>query len=238
MDLLIYDDKNDCGIFDSFCELNVISELIYYAISYGDREITLQIIKSLSVFILSIQNKKSLYFIFSNNFLNKIISLNKISEIDYDFLSYYVNFLKSLSLKLTQDTIQFFFHSNINSFPLFENAFHLYNYNDPMISNVVRNIFLTFCKINDTNFNNEYLSTLPSIEYFAFIACRLRERMQKLYINSGDVLNFDIEEINDILDDIINDILYIQDIFSLNIDKINFILSNCLMYYLILPCIF
>lgn len=235
--MLIYDDKNNNGLFDTFCELNVLSEFIFYAVSYNDREITLQIIKSLSVFILSIQNNQSLYYIFSNNFLNKIISLNKISEIDYDFLSYYVNFLKSLSLKLTNETIEFFFHQDINSFPLFENAFHLYNYNDAMISNVIRNIFLALCKKKNEAFNNVYLASLPSVEYFAFISCRLRERIQILYCNCGDLLNFNYENVCDFHDDIMNDIMYIQDIFSLENEKINFILTNCLMYYLILPCL-
>ena len=36
-------------------------------------------------------------------------------------------------------------------------------------------------------------------------------------------------------EDVIDDILYIQDILSLNVGKINYCLINCVYYYLLLP---
>jgi protein CLEC16A len=111
----------------------------------NNRNISLQIIKSFSVLILNCSNTTTLYYVFSNNFLNQIIS-NDYEKYDEDFLSYYVNFIKSLSLKIDQTTIQFFFHKQINSFPLVQSALKLYNHNDPMIKNVVRNIILTILK--------------------------------------------------------------------------------------------
>ena len=64
--------------------------------------ILLQIIKTLSVLIININNKIILYYILSNNFINKIIkSINsEIINSNEDLLSYYVNFLKSISLKI------------------------------------------------------------------------------------------------------------------------------------------
>jgi hypothetical protein len=41
--------------------------------------------------------------------------------------------------------------------------------------------------------------------------------------------------LNDSHDEMLDLILYIQDIFSLDIERINYILINCLVYYLILP---
>ena len=85
-----------------------MNEYIYLSNSKC-REINLQIIKSFAVLILNITNKITLYY----NFINNIISNNNFDKYDDDFLSYYVNFLKSLALKIDSTTIQFFFHSNI-----------------------------------------------------------------------------------------------------------------------------
>ena len=212
-----------------FCEFNFMNEYIFLSNSKC-REINLQIIRSFAVLILNITNKISLYYIFSNNFINNIISNNNFDKYDDDFLSYYVNFLKSLALKIDLTTIQFFFHSNINSFPLLESAIKIYNHPDPMIKNVVRNIFLTICRLNYPPFF-DYLCCLPSVSYFSFISCRLRD----MIINLNKENHY--EKFKSLQEDIIDDIIYIQDIFSLEIDKINYILTNCLFYYCILPLI-
>jgi protein CLEC16A len=138
-----------------FCELNFMNEFIYLS-NLQNRNINLQIIKSFSVLILNLTNTTTLYFIFSNNFINQIIT-NDYEKYDDDFLSYYVNFLKSLSLKIDRTTIQFFFHKQINSFPLLQSSLKIYNHNDPMIKNVVRNIVLTVLKSN-IHISNYYFS--------------------------------------------------------------------------------
>lgn len=109
------------------------------------KQINLQIIKSFSVLILNTTNMTTLYYLFSNNFINQIIS-NDYEKYDEDFLSYYINFLKSLVQKMDQTTVQFFFHKQYNSFPLLQSALKFYNHSDPMVKNTVRNIVLTILK--------------------------------------------------------------------------------------------
>jgi protein CLEC16A len=111
----------------------------------NNKEINLQIIKSFSVLILNTTNMTTLYYIFSNNFINQIVS-NDYRKYDDDFLSYYINFLKSLCQKIDITTIQFFFHKQYNSFPLIESALKFYNHHDPMIKNTVRNILISILK--------------------------------------------------------------------------------------------
>lgn len=50
-----------------------------------------------------------------------------------------------------------------------------------------------------------------------------------------EITSDDQASLKSIHDDIIDDILYIQDIFSLKIEKINYILTNSLFYYMVLP---
>ena len=222
-----------------FCELNFMNEFIYLASSSYNRDINLQIIKSFAALILTITNKNCLYYIFSNNFINQIIS-NNFEKYDEDFLSYYVNFLKSLTLKIDITTIQFFFFKDRNSFPLLENSLKLYNHTDSMIKNVVRNIYLTFCKLKHEPLY-KYLCTLPSITYFTFIACRLRDLsidLDKAAFDYQDASKFNYQDFKSMHDDLVDEILYLQDIFSLNLPKISLVLTNCLMYYYILPLLF
>lgn len=73
---------------------------------------------------------------------------------------------------------------------------------------------------------------MPCITYFPFLACRLRDLIVKL---NEEIISDDQVSLKNIHDDIIDDILYIQDIFSLKIEKINYILTNSLFYYMVLP---
>ena len=130
----------------------------------------MQIVKTLSVLIINISNKVTLYYLLSNNFINKIIGTinDDFIKYDEDFLSYYVNFLKSISLKIDLTTLQFFFMSQTNNFPLLEVALSLYNHEDKMIQSVVKNILLIMLKLNYPPLI-EYLCSLPSFSYFSFI---------------------------------------------------------------------
>lgn len=225
--MLTYLSKNIVIDNSLFCEYDILKELVYLSKESKCRDINLEIINSIAMLVLNLKNNESLYYLFSNNYINQIIS-NEYDRYDDDFISYYVNFLKSLSLKLDITTIQFFFHKQINSFPLIESAIKIYNHPDPMIKNVVRNIFLTITKLRYEPFF-DYLCSLPSVTYFAFIICYLRD----LTINLEKIDNLDKFKL--MQEDIIDEIMYIQDIFSLKILKINYILTNALMFYYVMP---
>ena len=194
--------------------------------------IHLQIIKTLSVLIININNKEILYYILSNNFINKIIkSINgELIKSNEDFLSHYVNFLKSISLKIDLTTIQFFFISQNGSFPLLESALSLYNHQDKMIQSVVKNILLIMLKLNSPQLI-EYIYSLPSLSYFCFISCKLKDTLTSLSKEN----NYEI--FKSLHEDIIDELIFFQDILDLKIDKINHIIINSLFYYCIMPYI-
>ncbi len=233
---LIDGDKNDPTIFDIFCELNFMNKFLILARS-KNRVINLQIIKSFALLISNLRNTQSIFFLFSNNFINEIISTD-FDKSDGDFLYYYVNFIKSLVLKIDETTIQFFYHKEMCSFPLLENCLKLYNNPDTMINNVIRNNFLTILKIKYEPVI-EYICGLPSLQYFAFIACRTRDMIKTLNrkMIPKQNMNFNkiIATVNAVIEEITSDILFFQDIYSLNIKKINFILTNVLFHYIVLP---
>ena len=180
--------------------------------------------------IININNKIILFYLLSNNFINKIINAinNDFLKYDEDFLSYYVNFLKSISLKIDLTTLPFFFLNQINSFPLLEIALSLYNHQDKMIQSVIKNIVLIILKLKYQPLI-DYLCGLPSLTYFSFICCRIKD----LLILISKESNY--EQYKTLQEDIVDEVLFIQDIFCLKIDKINHIMVNSLFSYCILP---
>ena len=62
----------------------------------------------------------NIYYLFSNNYVNQLISTSskQLDWSDEEVVAYYISFLKSLSLKLNDETIKFFFNYR-DSFPLY-----------------------------------------------------------------------------------------------------------------------
>ena len=246
IDYLIYGDtKDDQSFFDTFCELDFMSEFLKASKS-KQNEILLQIIKSMSALILTINNKRSLFYIFSKNFINKLISNDEIRNSNEDFLSFYVNFLKSLSMKIDSATIQLFYLKDKESFPLLENAMKFYNNDDSMVRNVIKNIFLKFAQLSQEYPPlKNYMMNLPMLKYFCYFACRLTDMtMQLNYLagytfyykyNNFKNFTFNFETLKLFHDDLIDEILYIQDLLSINDEQFSSIILNSLLYYFICP---
>ena len=218
-------------IFDTFCAKDFMNLLLTYS-TFEIYEINLEIIKTFSFLMINIKSTTYLYYFFSKNLLNRIINKD-YTKYDEEFLSYYINFLKSLSLRLDEVSVQLFYDEKKNSFPIIENVIKLYNHRDSMIRNVVRNIILNILKIKCVNLQ-EHFTELPSVSYLANLACHLRDICIKI---NNDVENKNCNNLQYLYDDLIDEATYIDDLLNLNLNKINYIIINCMFYYFILPVI-
>ena len=63
-----------------------------------------QIIQTMSILVQNITNDTYFYYLLSNNHINEIIC-HPFNLANEDILSYYVSFLKMLSLKLNEATV-------------------------------------------------------------------------------------------------------------------------------------
>ena len=219
----------DFAVFDTFCCLDFMSQFLKLS-TYDYYKINLQLIKTLSFLLINIKNKPSLYYLFSNNLLNKIISKD-YSKYDDEFLSYYVNFLKSLSLLIDETSIQLFYIEKNNSFPLVENILKFYNHKDSMIRNVVRNTVMNILRVKKSKIQ-EHFSKLPTILYFVKIVCHLRDICLEI---KEEIKNKNNKKISYLFDDLFDEIIYIDDLLNMRMEKINYIILNCLFYFFILP---
>ena len=66
--------------------------------------------QTLSILLQNIRNQQTLFCLFSNDHINNIISLDFDFTEDDELLGYYVNLLKTISLRLDANTVQFFYH--------------------------------------------------------------------------------------------------------------------------------
>ena len=217
------------AIFDAFCCLDFMSEFLKLS-SYDYYKIDLQLIKMLSFMLINIKNKPWLYYLCSNNLLNKIISKD-YSKYDDEFLSYYVNFLKSLSLLLDETSIQLFYIEKNNSFPLIENILKYYDHKDSMIRNVVKNTVMNIFRVKNAKIE-EYFSKLPSVLYFVKIVQRIKNICFEI---KEEIKNQNNKQISYLFDDLYDEIIYFDDLLNLKLERINFILINCFFSCFIIP---
>ena len=95
----------------------------------------------------NIQSKTAIFYLFSNNYINEIVSM-RFDFQDEEVLGHYITLLKSISLKLNSSTVQFFFDSS-GSFPLYTEAIKLINHRDGMVRAAVRTLTLKVYDIQD-----------------------------------------------------------------------------------------
>lgn len=77
----------------------------------------------------------SVFYLLSNNYINDLI-VHRFDFADEELLTYYISFLKSLSLKLTDRTILFFFNEHANDFPLYSEAIKFFNHPESMVHHI------------------------------------------------------------------------------------------------------
>ena len=77
-----------------------------------------QVIQTISILVQNVRNNTSLYYLLSNNYVNEIID-NDFDFRDEELQDHFVSFLKTLSLRLNANTVQFFFNQVCNVWGLF-----------------------------------------------------------------------------------------------------------------------
>ena len=245
--LLVADRKNLAEYYTHFYQLDFLS-LFNNFLEKNIERLTFLILQMINFLTTNIQNKELLEYIYKTKFPTKIAGINlniidKLISLDTkkneEYLTYQINFIKSLTLKINIDSLNYFYDCNINQFPILTKSLSLYNYTDPLIRNVVKNIFLAIIKIENKNLR-EFLISFPINLYYSNIIFQLKNSIISLsQVNLGE--NEGSKAMNKLQkehDFIIDTIFYIADLISLNIEKINFILINCLVNEIIFPLLY
>ena len=192
--LLVADRKNLKEYFDYFCKLNFL-DIFNNFIEKRIEGVTYSMLEMVTFLTINIQNQDLLEYIYSKkyptqiigqqmNLIDKLISLE--TKKNEEYLTYQINFIKSLTLKMNINSLNYFYDNNINQFPILTKSLSLYNHNDPLIRNVVKNIFLAIIKIENNNLR-EFLISFPINLYYSNIVFQLKNTINKLCsIDLGD----------------------------------------------------
>jgi protein CLEC16A len=134
-EMVVYGDNKSEMLFDFFCEKNMLSLFLEIMWCPGGCPLAVhfQILQTLSILVNSVKNDTSLYYLLSNNYVNEIIVFPHDFSEDESLRDQFVSFMKSLSLRLNKQTVQFFFIEETGSFPLLMKAIELIVYNEPMV---------------------------------------------------------------------------------------------------------
>ena len=243
--LIVADKKKLAEYFQTFSQLNIL-DTFNSLLDKNNSEISFCILEATYFLSTNLKNEELILNMYKTKFktkvkgeemniIDKIISLSEINQKD-DFLTYQINFMKSLTLKIDENNLFYFYNKDINQFPILNKSFSLYNHSDPMVRNVVKNILLSIIKIKNNDLLN-FLVSFPNNLYYTNLILNLKNYILQLCLI--DLNEFNNDKIFGIFhkkhDELMDITIYLGDLLMLNIPQINFVLINCLLNEIILP---
>jgi len=83
----------------------------------------------------------------------------------------------------------------------------------------------------------DYFTNFPFIGYFINLSCYLRDIWVKIDETLAESNIQSHSRLTELLDDQYDLLMYIDDVFTLQKEKINTVLANCLLHYAIIPAL-
>lgn len=206
--------------------------------------------QTLSILIQNVRNQQTEYYLFSNDHLNNIASL-RFNFDDDEVLGYYINLLKTISLKLNKATVQFFFRCDVAvdtdggprpaSFPLYTEAIKFLSHRDGMVRAAVKTLTLNVFGIPLPSLRS-FLCTEPASVFFHQLAAYVGEHCfqldQLLASWEGGAAQV-AARIEPCLAEIEDVIAYCSDVLALGVPQLSRLLVlelwSCLVRPILLP---
>eukprot|EP00903_Cladosiphon_okamuranus_P018674 g17188.t1 len=137
--------------FEFFCEKSTMA-LFVNALRLGPA-IKTQVVQATSILFQNLRSPTSLYMLLSQDHINNLIQPAEggaeLPLDDEEFLTNYVALLKMISVRLSKDTVQFFFNAPNRCFPLYSRSVPLIGHPDPMVRTSALNIVLHVLSVQD-----------------------------------------------------------------------------------------
>ncbi|CAG8497566.1 14038_t:CDS:10 [Ambispora leptoticha] len=232
--VLIWGDQHKPAILEYFFEQNMHYHFLRILETTKSPLVTKQLLQTMNILFENIHDLTSLYFLLSNNYVNRVIC----HEFDFsndEILAYYIYFLRTLSFKLDTNTLYFFFNEHLDDFPLYSEAIKFFNAEESMIRVAVRTVTLNIFAVNDIQtqdfiLNKKVAPYFSNLVYFiADHASTMNELSKEPYQNNHhSKISYYLAEHCDIFD-------YINDIINLDIKKINDVLTHHVIELLLKP---
>ncbi|CAE7757085.1 Clec16a, partial [Symbiodinium necroappetens] len=155
---------------------------------------------------------------------------------DEEVLAYYITLMKSLAMRLDNESIKFFFIQHPEpSFPLYIEATKFFSHRDHMVRATVRTITLQVYKIEDQPMRRFVLRHAAE-SYFSQLAYHLQDLWLRLDAAAAKATGEDnlsqVQRENELQQDLQ---IYLSDVFELGIEELNEVLADRLLNAAILP---
>ncbi|XP_037598445.1 protein CLEC16A isoform X5 [Cebus imitator] len=235
-EILIWGDQNDSSVFDFFLEKNMFVFFLNILRQKSGRYVCVQLLQTLNILFENISHETSLYYLLSNNYVNSII-VHKFDFSDEEIMAYYISFLKTLSLKLNNHTVHFFYNEHTNDFALYTEAIKFFNHPESMVRIAVRTITLNVYKVSlDNQAMLHYIRDKTAVPYFSNLVWFIGSHVIEL----DDCVQTDEEhrnrgKLSDLVAEHLDHLHYLNDILIINCEFLNDVLTDHLLNRLFLP---
>ncbi|XP_032896199.1 protein CLEC16A [Amblyraja radiata] len=235
-EILIWGDQNDSSVFDFFLEKNMFVFFLNILRQKSGRFVCVQLLQTINILFENISHETSLYYLLSNNHVNSII-VHKFDFSDEEIMAYYISFLKTLSLKLNNHTVHFFYNEHTNDFALYTEAIKFFNHPESMVRIAVRTITLNVYKVSlDNQLMLHYIRDKTAVPYFSNLVWFIGSHVIEL----DNCVQTDEEHMNrgklsDLVAEHLDHLHYLNDILTINCEFLNDVLADHLLNRLFLP---
>lgn len=216
------------SFFDYFGEKNVLALLVELGASAPPVPVQIQLLQTLSILVQNIATRTSLYYILSNNYVNRLLECPFAVEDSDDVRDWYVTLLKALSLRLNEETVQFFFDSTTSRFPLYARALRFGRCTDNMIKVAVKTLTLNVLRVPDDRVRT-FILQYEDMNYFRDIVDNANDIALKIqgHLNLWPTDSRDaaasaalIDKLEESIDEYIDHCYYLQDILDVNLPEL------------------
>uniref|UniRef100_A0A8C9YUU0 C-type lectin domain containing 16A n=1 Tax=Sander lucioperca TaxID=283035 RepID=A0A8C9YUU0_SANLU len=173
-------------------------------------------------------------YLLSNNHVNSII-VHKFDFSDEEIMAYYISFLKTLSLKLNNHTVHFFYNEHTNDFALYTEAIKFFNHPESMVRIAVRTITLNVYKVDNQHMLH-YIRDKTAVPYFSNLVWFIGSHVIELdKCVQTDEEHRNRGKLSDLVAEHLDHLHYLNDILIINCEFLNDVLTDHLLNRLFLP---
>ncbi|XP_059929405.1 protein CLEC16A isoform X1 [Gadus macrocephalus] len=233
-EILIWGDQNDSSVFDFFLEKNMFAFFLNILRQKSGRYVCVQLLQTLNILFENISHETSLYYLLSNNHVNSII-VHKFDFSDEEIMAYYISFLKTLSLKLNNHTVHFFYNEHTNDFALYTEAIKFFNHPESMVRIAVRTITLNVYQVDNKHMLH-YIRDKTAVPYFSNLVWFIGSHVIELdKCVQTDEEHRNRGKLSDLVAEHLDHLHYLNDILIINCEFLNDVLTDHLLNRLFLP---
>ncbi|GMF57585.1 unnamed protein product [Phytophthora fragariaefolia] len=229
---------NAGALFDYFGETNMLALLVELGASRPCVAVQVQLLQTMSILVQNIATRTSLYYLLSNNHVNRLLECPFAVASDDDVRDWYVTLLKALSLRLNEETVQFFLdtqHGDDFRFPLYARALAFGRCNETMVKVAVKTLTLNVLKVPDARVRR-FVLQYDDLRYFRDIvegANDLTLKLQGLMNSwpSSDTAadrTANTDKLEEAVDAYIDHCFYLQDLLDVNVPELCYKIGDLL----------